>query len=249
MLRASTAAALWLGALVLPLAFDPPTARAQAGGVQWIWFHEGDPANDAPTGARYFRRAFGVGRAADEATLDITADNAFTVWVNGTKVGSGDNWKKVYRFDIRPYVVDGKNVLAVEARHDKPGPAGLLVRLGYIPNGQSKLAVVSDGSWKASDRAADDWRSRDFDDRSWPAAQVLGPYGTTGRWKGQSWEGGGDDRFTVPPGFRVEMAAKNPDPRDPFSLINLCFDAKGRLYVSQERGPILLCTQPDNDGV
>jgi putative heme-binding domain-containing protein len=45
------------------------------------------------------------------------------------------------------------------------------------------------------------------------------------------------------------MAAKNPDPRDPFSLINLCFDAKGRLYVSQERGPILLCTQPDKDGV
>jgi hypothetical protein len=77
--RASTAAALWLGALALPLALGPAPARAQAGGVQWIWFHEGDPANDAPTGARYFRRAFGVGRAADEATLDVTADNAFTV--------------------------------------------------------------------------------------------------------------------------------------------------------------------------
>src|SRR5262249_41233097 len=63
------------------------------------------------------------------------------------------------------------------------------------------------------------------------------------------WEGGGDDRFSVPKGFRVEMAAKNPKPDDPFSLINLCFDAKGRLLVSQENGPILLCTQPDKDGV
>jgi putative heme-binding domain-containing protein len=77
---------------------------------------------------------------------------------------------------------------------------------------------------------------------------VLGPYGKTGRWTGQDWEGGGDDRFTVPKDFRVEMAAKNPNPKDPFSLINLCFDARGRLFVSREGGPILVCTQPDKDG-
>ena len=88
-----------------------------------------------------------------------------------------------------------------------------------------------------------------FNDIRWASAKVLGPYGKTGRWTGQIWEGGGDDRFTVPKGFRVEMAAKNPNPSDPFSLINMCFDAKGRLLVSREGGPILLCTQPDKDGV
>ncbi len=56
-------------------------------------------------------------------------------------------------------------------------------------------------------------------------------------------------RFTVPEGFRVEMAAKNPDPKDVFSLVNMTFDAKGRLLVSQEGGPVLLCTDPDKDGV
>jgi hypothetical protein len=59
----------------------------------------------------------------------------------------------------------------------------------------------------------------------------------------------GDRRFTVPEGFVVDTAAKNPDPKDPFSLVNICFDAKGRLLVSQEDGPVLLCTDPDKDGV
>jgi putative heme-binding domain-containing protein len=246
-MRQILTAALWLGSLTAIFGFQT-IARADSG-VQWIWFNEGDPVNNAPAGTRYFRRAFNVSRWADEATLDITADNAFTVWFNGVKVGSGDDWKKVYRFDVRPHIVDGKNVIAVEARNGKQGPAGLLVRLAYVPNGQSRLAVVSDGSWKASDSTFPGWEMIKFDDSKWQHAKALGPYGKTGRWTGQVWEGGGDDRFTVPKDFRVEMAAKNPKPDDPFSLINLCFDAKGRLYVSKENGSILLCTQPNKDGV
>lgn len=224
------------------------SAHAQSD-VQWIWFNEGDPTISAPEGTRFFRRTLKVARSADEAVLDITADNAFTVWINGNLVGSGDDWKKIYRFDIRKHIVDGKNVVAVEAKVSKSGPAGLLVRLGYIPNGQSRLAVLSDHSWKASRDFVEGWQKLKFDDSKWTNAKVLGPYGVTGRWKNQVWECGGDDRFTVPPGFRVEMAVKNPNPSDPFSLINLCFDAKGRLFVSQERGPVLLCTDPGPDGL
>src|SRR5262249_4766024 len=34
-----------------------------------------------------------------------------------------------------------------------------------------------------------------------------------------------------------------------FSLVNMTFDGRGRLLVSQENGPVLLCTDPDKDGV
>jgi putative heme-binding domain-containing protein len=223
-------------------------ARAESG-VQWIWSTDGDAVTSAPAGDRYFRKTFSVTRWADEATLDITADNAFTVWVNGVKVGEGNDWKKVYRFDVRPHIVDGRNVLAVQVHHPQPGPAGLLVRLAYIPNGQSRLALASDSSWTVNNVVPSGWETTKFSDSGWTNAKVLGPYGKTGRWTGQVWEGGGDDRFTVPPNFRVEMVAKNPEPSDPFSLINMCFDAKGRLFVSKESGPILLCGQPKNDGV
>src|SRR5262249_47958226 len=33
------------------------------------------------------------------------------------------------------------------------------------------------------------------------------------------------------------------------SLANMTFDAKGRILVSRENGPILLCTNPNKDGV
>ena len=66
-----------------------------------IWFDEGDPLQDAPAETRFFRRTFTVARPGDasitEAALDATADNAFTVWLNGVEVGSGDDWMVVKR--------------------------------------------------------------------------------------------------------------------------------------------------------
>src|SRR5271166_2177764 len=72
--------------------------------VNWIWFNEGDPLVDAPAETRYFRRVFTVSRPVDEATLELTADNTFAVWVNGTKVGTGDDWKRVERFDVKKHL-------------------------------------------------------------------------------------------------------------------------------------------------
>jgi putative heme-binding domain-containing protein len=234
--------------------WKPWRAQAQpASRVQWIWFNEGNPVEEAPAGTRYFRGTFEVRSAnqqkpVDEATLDITADQSFTVWLNGVEIGMGKNWKRVVNFNVMPHVLPGKNVLAVEAK-SSGGPAGLLVRLSHVPNGQDRRAFVSDGSWKASKEAPEGWKKLDFNDRAWSEVKVLGPYGITGRWKGMTWAGGGDDRFTVPPGFRVELAVKNPGDRGPFSLVNMTFDAKGRLLVSQENGPVLLCTDPDGKGV
>jgi hypothetical protein len=57
-----------------------------------------------------------------------------------------------------------------------------------------------------------------------------------------------EGRFTVPASFQVELAVRPPD-GDNFSLINCCFDDQGRLLVSKEKGPILLCTGPGKDGV
>src|SRR5436305_736920 len=116
-MRHGLPAAILLCALVVPLTSVFPV-RADSG-LHSICFREGDPDTSAPQGNRYFRRSFSVGRWADEAVLDITADNAFTVWINGHKIGSGDNWKKVYRFDVRAQIVDGRNVIAVEARNGK----------------------------------------------------------------------------------------------------------------------------------
>jgi putative heme-binding domain-containing protein len=238
---------------------EAPTRQTESSGsLQWIWFNEGNPLESAPVGTRYFRKSFTIDRPfahpTDEAFLDITADDAFKVWFNGKLVGAGDTWRKVYRFDVNNVTVPGKNTVAVEAKNTGSA-AGLLVRLGYIPNGQSRLAVLSDGTWKSAKTAAPGWEQPGFDDSRWSSAKALGEYGKVGPWQNLTWAGGGNERFTVPKGFVVEEVvpplpeSKYLNPRLPFSLINMCFDDKGRLLVSQERGPVLLCTDPNKRGV
>ncbi|MGA2247126.1 MAG: hypothetical protein ABSH48_19220 [Verrucomicrobiota bacterium] len=68
----------------------------QLGGAKWIWFPEGEPATSAPAGTRYFRRVFELpaSQAVAAATIALTADNEFHLFVNGQEAGSGDDWKK-----------------------------------------------------------------------------------------------------------------------------------------------------------
>ena len=151
-----------------------------------------------------------VPKPVDEGMLEITADNRFTVWVNGARLGSGEDWSRVYRFDCKTHLRHGKNCIAVQATNDG-GPAGLLVRVGFIPNGMSKHATVSDGSWKASRSPAQGWQRPNFNDKDWMPVKVIGEYGKAGPWRNLVWgEGnGGNERFTVPAGFLVEEAVKN----------------------------------------
>ena len=251
------ASLVFIGLVCLPgLAAAEPKERPKgpksAAEAQWIWFDEGNPAVEAPAETRYFRRVFTVDQAADRpidaASLDITADNGYTVWLNGAEVGKGSDWMVPDHYDVKAQLLHGKNVLAVEARNTD-GPAGLMVRLAYTPSGKPRLALCSDATWKASKTAGENWRKLDFDDSSWTPAKALGAYGVTAPWSNVAGAPAGNPRFTVPEGFRVEKAAAEPRPQDVFSLVNMTFDAKGRLLVSQENGPILLCTDPDKDGV
>jgi putative heme-binding domain-containing protein len=235
-------------ALISPGISAPPPA------VQWIWFDEGDPLAGAPSEPRYFRKRIELPKGIADARVSITADNGFTLFVNGDKVGSGDNWMSLASFDVKKHLRAGRNVLAVEGRNDG-GPAGLMVRLRYTVEGKTeKLDIVSDSSWKANKESPKGWTAPDFDDAKWPAACALGEVGKVGPW-GNPITGGGvaskppKERFTVPAGFRVVEVVKIPEADPRFSLVNMCFDAKGRLLVSREGEGIFLCTKPDKDGI
>jgi putative heme-binding domain-containing protein len=244
-----------LGAAAVFLTWHPGESAAQARPAptpQWIWFNEGDPLQSAPAETRYYRRTFTLDPARkviDKAHLEITADNTFTVWLNGARVGSGDQWQQLYRFDVRKQLHPGKNILAVEAGN-QGGPAGLVVRLKWTAKGQPEQTLVSDAAWKTSKNGGKGWNAVDFAEKGWSAVKVLGAYGKVGPWGGAAASGTPPKRrFIVPEGFVVEQAVKRPDDRGPFSLVNMTFDARGRLLLSQEGGPVLLCVKKDKDGV
>ncbi|MBL8822465.1 MAG: c-type cytochrome [Planctomycetia bacterium] len=249
-----------LSCLICSLQGNSQSVQKDKPDLAWIWTSEAATSQQLPAGNRWFRKTFTIDRPianpVDEAVLELTADNTFTVWFNGQRIGSGDNWQQVYRYDVKKLAKHGTNVIAIEAGNESPGAAALLVRLTVIPNGKSSMAINSDRSWKSvSTRPDEQWIKPEFEDKNWQPVHVLGEYGNTEPWGTLSWsDGPSSQRFKVPEGFVVEtVIPPNPvapklNPRIPFSIINMTFDAKGRLLVSQERGPILLCTEQDQNG-
>jgi putative heme-binding domain-containing protein len=234
-----------IGLVVLTFVFAQPKAKPAP---QWVWFDEGNPLSDAPAAARYFRRTLTIDKPVASASLEVAADNEFVVWVNGKQVGSGNDWAVLSRFDVKANLVGGKNLIAIQAINHG-GPAGLVVRLTYTPQGGTKQTLVSDGAWLVSKAADPGWSSAGFDDAKWAKVKVLGEYGKVGPWVGGGSGSSASPTFAVKAGFEVVPAVKNPGDRGAFSLVNMTFDARGRLLVSLEGQGILLCTKPDKDGV
>ncbi len=148
---------------------------------RWIWFPEGNPARSAPPGKRFFRKTFRVpgGAPVVAARLRITADNHFTAYVNGVKVGANGNFKAVSEFDVTANLRVGRNALAIEAANAGPNnnPAGLLAELTLRFADDRTESLRADASWRCAKSVPKDWTAPVFDDDAWVAAKVLGPAG------------------------------------------------------------------------
>lgn len=151
--------------------------------ARWIWFPEpGNPAYKAPVAKRWFRRMLEIpaGRKIKQATVTMTADNEFTLYINGRKVGSGTSWMKPMKMDITPGVKAGPLVLAVEAENTTfkgSNSAGLLGRVQVDFAEGPAMIQFTDGSWKVSDKKIIDWNTLYISDNDWKSAKVLGRNG------------------------------------------------------------------------
>ncbi len=154
--------------------------------LRWIWFPEGQPAQDAPVGVRYFRAAVTLPTNAvfSCAQLIINADDACTPYVNGTPLShKGNGWLDFDTYDVTRLLHPGRNVLAVEAQNSASA-AGVIGWLVERLEKEKRVVAVTDGTWKASDKPAPGWEQPAFDDAAWPAAMELGPV-TMAPWSGR----------------------------------------------------------------
>jgi alpha-L-rhamnosidase len=165
--------------LPLPAAKAPTVAASQA---SWIW---AGTTKDEQT--IDLRRTFELKALPKSATLYLTADNFFTLFVNGKEVDHSaadpnniNVWQHVHTVDLMPYLAAGKNTLAVRAVN-AGGVAGFVARL-ELPG---QAAVETDGTWKVSSEASttDEWTAIGFDDSAWSPATVVAPL-NGGVWSG-----------------------------------------------------------------
>ncbi len=155
------------------LPVPPIGAASKPVAGDWIW-----SPNVSDNQTIQLRKTFSLAKVPGKATIYITADDSYTLTVNGTKVSStvavpnGIVWAKVQSSDVTSLLKPGLNVIAVTALN-LGGNAGVLAHLdlyGLPP-------VTSDGSWKVapSPVSSSDWTNPGFDDSSWPSAKDETP--------------------------------------------------------------------------
>ncbi|HPM80910.1 MAG TPA: glycosyl hydrolase [Candidatus Anammoximicrobium sp.] len=148
--------------------------------AKWIWYPEGQPAASAPVGKRFFRRVVDLKNGAKVATARVfmTADNSFTLFVNGNEAGDGGNFHETYSMDVSSLLKPGVNVLAVAAENggETPNPAGLIGALVVKFGDGRELRVPTDRTWQSAPTAGSGWATGNAV-AGWAAAMELGPRG------------------------------------------------------------------------
>ncbi len=155
----------------------------------WIWYPEGNPAVMAPPGAVHLRRSLALpaGCRIASASFTATADNSFTLHVNGQRAGGNVNdpagFHRLTAIDVAKLLRPGDNLLAVTAENaaTEPNPAGFIGRLAVVLADGQRVDLVTDDRWRASRRPDEGWQNVGFDDRAWPAAMKVAPHGS-GPW-------------------------------------------------------------------
>src|ERR1041385_6138550 len=173
------ACGLLLGYYVSTTYFTPKVRQYQLdfGKAMWI-----EPA-DSYAPIAYFRKEVYLSQLPEQAWLEIAASDNFGLIVNGHTVAELASVKTYVTgiYDIKRALKAGTNVIAVSiSRTSYPGTAQLLVNSKITESGGKVTRVLSDESWRVSNRtgivpSSQDWNSVKVRDQLWPAARPPPP--------------------------------------------------------------------------
>jgi putative heme-binding domain-containing protein len=214
--------------------------------AQWIWTPE-HPRGVAPAGDCFFRKTFQVARV-EQATVTITADDQYELFVNGRRVGAGQSIRVMETYDITRFLLNGRNVIGVRVINAAPGPAALVARVLVKPVGGEWVSYSTDRSWKTALDTVPQWQTAGFNDQRWSAAQEFGSLGETAPWDRREEVArertSENQRFRIDPEFAVEEILSSEITG---SLVAMAFNEFGHIIAAQEGGPLLLIYDTNRD--
>ena len=133
-----------------------------------------------PSGApqAYFRKTVFVASPVRHGWIAISARDSYVLYVNGRPVAARQfvSIQVGGLHDITPYLLQGKNVIAVVSRRRSfPGPADLVAEGLVHETAGTTQRIGSDSTWRVSDVeprtwGASSWHSPRIDDSTWMAA-------------------------------------------------------------------------------
>jgi len=234
---------------VLLLGLGSQATAAESPVPQWIW-----PAKSgADKEVALFRKTFTLDKV-DAAKLYATCDNHMLVFVNGKKAAESKEWQTPQMVDLKPFLVQGENLIAVRAMNEGAGAAGFLAKIDFAQEGKADL--VTDASWKTSPKGGKDWNTdASFDDKAWANSVSVAALGE-GPWAGQvnakklevlanlrPPEATAAKDIKLLDGFKAELL-HSVNMQEKGSWVVCCFDDKGRLIVSDQYGKLYRVNLP-----
>lgn len=95
----------------------------QSAKTRWIWNHSGAAESSVPETV-YFRKRILLQETPTAASIVVTCDNSFRLFVNGKQVSAGKNYAKPKLLDVRSHLRKGENIIAVVAVNEKASKSG-----------------------------------------------------------------------------------------------------------------------------
>jgi hypothetical protein len=105
--------------------------------------------------------------------MTVTADNRYVLYENGQRLGEGNNWMRLYDYDLAPLLLPGRNVIAIEAVN-QAGPCGLIAGLRIDYADGTIAEIGTDDRWRTATEVKGNWTAADLDETGWVAAAVVG---------------------------------------------------------------------------
>lgn len=139
--------------------------------AKWIWYPENGRVDSV---IRYFRKVFEIKDLENmkDAFLQITVDDAYSLYLNEVKVGAAGNWKDNEIYNVKDLLKKGHNVITIEA-HEFSGDEGVLCEITLNDKNGNSSFICSDDSWKSNKDRAPDWTKPEFNDTAWKNASVI----------------------------------------------------------------------------
>ena len=112
------------------------------------------------------------------ATVRITVDNGYSLFLDGQEIGRGSDWRTVTEYDVTWFLNPGQHVIAVDAFNDRL-QAGLIFGLNIqlVNEEESVIDILSDKSWRVVPNTERDWINRRTAPAGWHPAIVVGVIG------------------------------------------------------------------------
>lgn len=101
---------------------------------------------------RSFRRQLALDADVDAATCVVTCDNGFELYVNGKKIGAGDNWADPKSFDLSASLLKGSNQIVVVGHNagKVPNVAALFFQVNVTLKGGVRVRMATDTAWEST---------------------------------------------------------------------------------------------------